>query len=62
MRVLFTTQPGIGYVHPLVPQATSVAEAGRTVRFATARPFCPTVEAAGFPCDPVGLDWTVTTM
>jgi UDP:flavonoid glycosyltransferase YjiC (YdhE family) len=62
MRVLFTTQPGIGYLHPLVPLATAVAEAGHAVRFATARPFCPTVEAAGFECVPVGLDWTVTDM
>jgi UDP:flavonoid glycosyltransferase YjiC (YdhE family) len=42
MRILFTMQPGIGYLHPFVPLATAVAEAGHAVRIATSRPFCPT--------------------
>jgi UDP:flavonoid glycosyltransferase YjiC (YdhE family) len=58
MKVLFTTQPQYGHWHPLVPFARAVMDAGHDVAFATAPGFCPTVEATGFRCFPVGKDET----
>jgi UDP:flavonoid glycosyltransferase YjiC (YdhE family) len=58
MRILFTTQPAVGHFHPLVPLARALEAAGHRAAFATARSFCPTVEAGGFRCFPAGLDWS----
>ena len=41
MRVLFTTQPIPSHLHPLVPLARALADAGHDVAFATARSFLP---------------------
>jgi MGT family glycosyltransferase len=60
MRVLFTTLPGAGPFHPLVPLAQSLQAAGHEVAFACARSYCPTVEAAGFRCFPAGCDWLLS--
>ena len=57
MRVLFTTQPGLGHFHPLVPIARALQGGGHQIAFATAASFAPTVRAAGFAHFPVGLDW-----
>ena len=57
MRVLFTTQPGLGHLHPLIPLAGALREAGHEVRFACPASFGPRVRAAGFPHVPAGLDW-----
>jgi MGT family glycosyltransferase len=59
MRVLFTTLPGAGPLHPLVPLARALEEAGHEVAFATSRSYCPTVEGAGFRCFAAGYDWLV---
>ena len=59
MRVLFTTLPGAGPLHPLVPLARALGEAGHEVAFATSRSYCPTVEGAGFRCFAAGYDWQV---
>ena len=59
MRVLFTTLPGAGPFHPLVPLARALGEAGHEVAFATSRSYCPTVEGAGLRCFPAGYDWQV---
>ena len=40
MRVLFTTQPGAGHFHPLVPLAQALRDVGHDVAFAGA-PFLP---------------------
>jgi UDP:flavonoid glycosyltransferase YjiC (YdhE family) len=56
MRVLFTTQAGAGTFHPLVPLAHALTAAGHEVAFACSRPFCVTVEAAGFRAYPAGFD------
>ena len=58
MRVLFTTLPGYGGLHPLVPLARALRSAGHEVAFACAASFSPTVEALGFHCFPAGFDWT----
>lgn len=57
MRVLFTTQPGSGHFHPLVPLARALAAAGHDVAFASAASLGPTIIASGFHAFPAGLDW-----
>ena len=57
MRALFATQPGSGHVHPLLPFARALTEAGHEVAFACADRFRPDVEAAGFTAFPAGIDW-----
>ena len=56
MRVLFTTLPASGHLHPLVPIANAAAAAGHEIVFATAASFCPAVESVGFRCFPAGFD------
>ena len=60
MRVLFTTLPGAGNFHPLVPLAQTLHAAGHEVAFACARSYGPTVEATGFRCFPAGFDWLLS--
>ncbi len=57
MRMLFTSNPGIGHVNPMFPVAAALTALGHQVAFATAAGFCPTVEARGFKAFPAGLDW-----
>jgi len=57
MRVLFTTQPLSGHVHPLLPFAHALAEAGHVVAFATHATLATTIIRAGFRHFPAGLDW-----
>ncbi len=60
MRILFTTQPGLGHFHPLIPLAGALRDAGHEVAFACPPLFKPHVRAAGFAHFPVGLDWIET--
>jgi MGT family glycosyltransferase len=60
MRVLFTTLPGAGPLHPLVPLAQALTQAGHEVAFATSPSYCQTIEANGFRCFPAGYDWLVS--
>ena len=46
MRALFTSFPGYGHFHPLVPLARAVQDAGHSVAFATAEPFRSRAEQA----------------
>ncbi len=56
MKVLFTSVPGFGHFHPMVPLAQAVLRAGHQVAFATAERFCRRViEPAGFLAFPAGL-------
>src|SRR5215204_4358370 len=57
MRVLFTTQPGIGMFHPLVPFARALEAAGHEVTVACADCFRPDIEATGLVALPAGIDW-----
>ncbi|MCA1669679.1 MAG: glycosyltransferase [Thermomicrobia bacterium] len=61
MRVLFTTQPGEGHFHWLVPIARALGAAGHDVAVACAPAFRPTVGGAGLRAFPCGLDWLVAT-
>jgi UDP:flavonoid glycosyltransferase YjiC (YdhE family) len=53
-RYLFTTYPGFGHFHPVVPTALTLKDAGHEVAFAVARHFCPAVEQVGFEAFPAG--------
>jgi UDP:flavonoid glycosyltransferase YjiC (YdhE family) len=56
-RILFTTQPGYGHLHPLVPLARAAQAAGHEVLVATSDSLCLVVEGAGLPCVAAGYDW-----
>jgi MGT family glycosyltransferase len=57
MRALFTVQPSIGHLHPLVPVARALSDAGHDVAVCTAPSFRPEVEACGLEHIDAGLDW-----
>ena len=57
MRALFTVQPSIGHLHPLVPVARAVRDAGHEVAVCSAASFCAEVEAFGLTHIAAGLDW-----
>src|SRR4051812_25991216 len=57
MRVLFTTQPGTGHFHPLVPLAQALRDVGHDVAFAGARSAQPLIEASGFRGFSAGVEW-----
>jgi len=57
MRMLFTTHPASGHLHPLIPLARAARGAGHDVRFAIAGSFLPVIERLGFPAFPAGSDY-----
>ena len=57
MRFLFTSIPGFGHFHPIVPLAQALKEAGHTVAVATAPAFGEAVARVGLDPVPAGLDW-----
>jgi UDP-N-acetylglucosamine:LPS N-acetylglucosamine transferase len=57
MRVLFTVQPSVGHLHPLVPIAQALTDAGHETAVCTAPSFRPDVEACGLTHLDAGLDW-----
>lgn len=58
MRVLFTCLPATGHLHPLVPIARALADAGHQVAFATHASMAPLVDRAGFQHVPAGISVT----
>jgi MGT family glycosyltransferase len=60
MRVLFTVQPASGHLHPLVPVARALSEAGHEAAVCSAASFRPEVEAFGLTHLPAGLDWLMS--
>jgi UDP:flavonoid glycosyltransferase YjiC (YdhE family) len=60
MRTLFTLQPAIGHLHPLVPVAQALENAGHEVAFCSSASFRPEVEAFGFEYFDAGLDWVTS--
>ena len=54
-RVLFTTTPGWGHVHPLVPLARALRERGDEVLWACAEKLHPALQRAGFQAQPAGI-------
>ena len=55
MRVLVTTVPGWGHVHPMVPLAQAFLERGDDVLIATGPDACGPFEAQGLKVTPCGL-------
>jgi UDP:flavonoid glycosyltransferase YjiC (YdhE family) len=55
MKVLFTCNPGLGHVHPMMPLALALAARGHEVRWAVASEACARIEAAGFGTFPAGI-------
>ena len=56
MRVLVTSTPGAGHLHPLVPLAHELVAVGHEVVWATAPSACEAVSRFGFRSVPCGLD------
>ncbi|MGI8809766.1 MAG: glycosyltransferase [Acidimicrobiales bacterium] len=54
-RILFTSNPGLGHIHPMVPLAAALAGRGHEVRWAVAPDVCSRLEAAGFATFPAGM-------
>jgi hypothetical protein len=57
VRVLVTTQPAYGHLHPLVPAARALADAGHEVLLASSASFQTQLTATGLPTITAGLDW-----
>jgi UDP:flavonoid glycosyltransferase YjiC (YdhE family) len=57
MRALFTVQPAIGHLHPLLPVARALEDAGHAVAFCSSASFRQEVEIFGFDCFDAGVDW-----
>lgn len=62
MRTLFTVQPSIGHLHPLIPVANALAAAGHEVAICSAASFRREVEAFGLTHIDTGLDWLAEDM
>jgi UDP:flavonoid glycosyltransferase YjiC (YdhE family) len=60
MRVLFTVHPAAGHLHPLVPVARALSDAGHDVAVASAPSFRPEVEAFELEHLGAGLDWLMS--
>ena len=57
MKFLFTTIPGSGHFHPMVPTASALQARGHEVAFAASASYCPKIERTGFTAFPAGADW-----
>lgn len=57
MKVLFSTQPGLGHLHPLIPIAQALQKAGHEVAFACGQSFSQRVASFGFDVFAAGMDW-----
>jgi UDP:flavonoid glycosyltransferase YjiC (YdhE family) len=60
MRALFTVHPAAGHLHPLVPVAGALTEAGHEVAVCSAPSFRAEVEAFGLTHIDAGLDWLMS--
>ena len=60
MRALFTVQPSVGHLHPLVPVARALSGAKHEVAICSAPSFRPEVEAFGLTHVDAGLDWLMS--
>lgn len=57
MKILFTTHPGAGHLHPMAPLARELARRGHDVRVATSPAFAGAVTDAGLVPLPAGIPW-----
>ena len=56
MRVLFSTSPGRGHIHPMVPLAQALIQRGDEVLWVTGAQECGRLQRDGFQATPAGLD------
>ena len=56
MRALFTSVPGVGHLHPMLPLATAIVEAGGRVLWATGTSGCERLRRGGIDAVVAGLD------
>jgi len=56
MRILITSTPGAGHIHPLVPVASALRDRGHDVLWATAADGCPRVDRYGFRTIVAGME------
>ncbi|HEX6539664.1 MAG TPA: glycosyltransferase [Candidatus Dormibacteraeota bacterium] len=57
MRALFTVQPSTGHLHPLVPVARALEDAGHEVAVCSSASFREDVQGFGLTHIAAGLDW-----
>ena len=57
MRFLFTSLPGTGHIHPLVPVAMALQANGHEVVFASSRSVSDSLQRIGFRHLAIGPDW-----
>jgi UDP:flavonoid glycosyltransferase YjiC (YdhE family) len=57
MRTLFTVQPSVGHLQPLVPVAAALSDAGHEVAVCSSASFRAEVEEFGLRHIDAGLDW-----
>src|SRR5215203_3445928 len=55
-RFLFSSTGGYGHIHPLIPLARALKDAGHQVAFTSRASLAPMMEAAGYEFFPVGGD------
>src|SRR5688572_9486592 len=55
VRILFTANPGLGHLHPMLQLAQALFARGHEVRWAVAADGCARLAAAGFEAFPCGL-------
>jgi UDP:flavonoid glycosyltransferase YjiC (YdhE family) len=60
VRALLTVHPSTGHLHPLVPVARALSDAGHDVVVCSAPSFRPDVEAFGLHHVDAGLDWLMS--
>jgi UDP:flavonoid glycosyltransferase YjiC (YdhE family) len=57
MKILFTCQPAVGHLHPMLPLARALERAGHEVVFAASPAFHSWIAQAGFQAVSAGPDW-----
>ena len=57
MKILFTSQPGVGHIAPLIPMAKAFLRAGHSVAVASGASYREFVESEGVTFIPAGLDF-----
>lgn len=56
MRILFSSPPAVGHIHPMLPLARELQARGHDVRWATGRNYVEHLQRAGFQVHESGLD------
>ncbi len=57
MDLIFTTQPSVGHLNPLIPIAHELARRGNRITFAVSPRFVGLVESMGLDAQGFGVGW-----